>query len=136
MFANAHLFVVRKRSKVKNVCSSVRPPKYCSLYRIGGTHTLAHKLVARNNQRLWSTPFRFAPFRAAENLVVARLMRLLTRTFPTHAMIVIYSSQKRCVVAADVMRHLFASTVIVNEGIQNPNGLYRVFGSPPLSTQT
>jgi len=25
MFANAHLFVVRKRSKGKNVCSSVRP---------------------------------------------------------------------------------------------------------------
>lgn len=48
------------------MCSSVRPPKYCSVCRIGGTHTLAHKLIARNHHTLNSTPFRFAPFRAAE----------------------------------------------------------------------
>lgn len=40
VFAYAHLFVVRKLDAGKNVCSSVRPPKYHSLFESAGSQTL------------------------------------------------------------------------------------------------
>jgi len=81
-------FVVRKRSAVKNVCKYVRPPKYHSLFRIGGTHTLAHRLRSSQPPKAMK---HFIPLRSIPcggHLVVARLA-FAHKELPPHAGIVI-----------------------------------------------
>ena len=63
------LFVVRKRSAVKNACKSVRPPSIMVFWFGGLTH-FAQKLIARNHQQ--------------KTLVVARTIAFAHRKFPAH----------------------------------------------------